>query len=102
MQRIPLHKRIRRWFVWVGGWEFPNSMGWELFHRVWIRGRKHWRLKDPTPVALFGHRFVHYGWGLTVRLGSTYFCWTWEKTHRAYLSPNGTPTKATRFFWGHA
>lgn len=41
-----------------------------------------------------------YGWGLNVELKKTYFSWKWKVNNYAYLSPDGTPQRATKWFWG--
>lgn len=87
---------IRNWFIWIGGWEKANGKGWELF-RNYGRG---WRLVDPTPIALFGHKFVHFGWGWHIRLSRGYLVWSrcGGQLH-VYISPDGTTARATTWFY---
>jgi len=85
---IPL--RIRRWLVWLGGWE--NSLG-----KFKIEG-------DPTPIGLLGHRVEIQRWGITIRSHGGYYCLVWRgdgnSARRAYFSTNGSPSGATRWFLG--
>ena len=32
------YKRLRRWFIWLGGWEKPNCTGWKF------------RIKETVPL----------------------------------------------------
>ena len=32
------YKRLRRWFIWIGGWEKPNCTGWKF------------RIKETVPL----------------------------------------------------
>jgi len=36
----PLHKRIRKWFFWLGGWEKPNCLGWRVFDKDYLPSKK--------------------------------------------------------------
>jgi hypothetical protein len=91
-----LLKRIRTWLIWIGGWEIANGAGWKLFRKT----GNHWRLCDPTPISLFGHRFTYYGWGWHLRTHLGYL--TYSRAGRPkpimYLSPDGTPGRATIWY----
>ncbi len=87
-----LAKRLRVWLIWFGGWERANSTGWSF------RWDFNGKLKSPTPLSLFGHRFTHYGWGWNLRLGGRWLVWCHARhgqRAQAYLSDNGTPNRAT-------
>ena len=94
-----LLKRIRLWFVWIGGWEKANSSGWK-FSIITVRGKRLWR--SPTPVALFGHRVVCYNWGIDFRFPRRWLCVHWgaPRGWRIYLSQNATPDKADLWLLG--
>lgn len=85
---------IRNWVIWIGGWEKANGTGFELFRR---NHKNRIRLKDPTPISLFGHRFTHYGnwWHIKLRRG--YLAWSRQ---RIYISPDGTSTNAVAWWRG--
>jgi hypothetical protein len=125
----PLHKRIRKWFFWLGGWEKANSAGWRFY-------MKHTRPKKPTkeqreilvnltpkeqheyiktlperyervwlspfPISLLGHRITFYNWGMNIRTSEGYFCITWDKNQgrKCYISYDGTPSNAHIWYWG--
>lgn len=95
-----LWHHIRHWLVWVGGWEKANGEGWELT-RSYLGKR---RLADPTPISLFGHRFTHYGWGWNLRVAGGYLVCVRDggpgRPGRMYVSANGTPDRATTWFYG--
>jgi hypothetical protein len=81
--------RLRQKVIWFGGWERANCGGWRfrLEPGLWM---------DPFPLSLFGC-ITFYGWGLQVRLPHTFFVWTWRGDRGMYVSPDGTPNKATRW-----
>jgi hypothetical protein len=91
-----LFHRVRHWVIWIGGWEKANGKGWELFRKY---GRR-WRLVDPTPVSLFGHRVTFLGHGGHIRLPRTYLVWS-RAGHPLciYLSPDGTTARATTWIY---
>jgi hypothetical protein len=77
-------KRLRKWFVWVGGWEEPELSQWD-------RGEPAWKLsRDPMPFSLFGHRVTFYGWGWSAKVGKGWL--VWSRSSGLYWSPNGTPS----------
>ena len=88
-----LFHRIRNWFIWIGGWEKANGEGWEIFHKTF----QGWRIWDPTPISLFGHRVTFFGnwWQMRTHLGYL----TVSRVH-AYISRDGTTSTATIFYWG--
>lgn len=102
--RRSLWLRVRNWFIWIGGWEKTN-------HRT---GEHQWkpvtRWTDPFPLSLFGHRITFQSFGLRIRLGWRYFCWSYRKKPGymygpigigyAYLSRDGTPHSAHHWLWG--
>lgn len=74
--------RLRQKLIWIGGWEKANCGGW------------HFDL-GPTPITILSCLTI-YGWGWQLRLPGTWL--VWSKHSGAYLSPTGTPNKATRWF----
>lgn len=76
--------RIRRWFVWVGGWEPASLLQWDRDYKAWMFDR------DPTPVSVFGHRITFQSKWVEIKIGGG-----WLVLHHAdrnvYWSPNGTP-----------
>jgi hypothetical protein len=90
-----LLKRVRRWFVWFGGWERANG-GWQL--RIeYATGRKGW--VHPTPVSILGHRATFFGHWMQVRWVGGWLVIDWRERH-AYISSNGTPNRAHCWLWG--
>jgi hypothetical protein len=88
-------KRVRRWFVWVGGWERANGEGWQF--RTPYLGRHLWH--SPTPVSVFGHRATFYGHWLQVRVSSGWLVVNFRERY-AFISANGTPNQAHCWLWG--
>lgn len=88
-------RRIRQWFIWVGGWEKANGAGWQLI------GTHSQSLKSPAPIAILGHRAVWYSWGWNIRLGRGWLVYTRKKYadggRQLYISKDGTPGRA--FVW---
>jgi hypothetical protein len=84
---------LRNWVIWCGGWEKANGLGWEIFNS---RGK----LKDIAPLSLFGHRFIHYGWGWQIRLGDRGILTRNTREGTLYLSSNGAPSQASAWFMG--
>lgn len=104
-------KRARQWLAWFGGWEKANGAGWQFriptTRMVGGKLQRQWIPMGPTPVALFGHRVTFYGWGINVRVGDRrggILCWHWQPGQfgrgYCYTSRDGTPHRATRWFWG--
>src|SRR5690349_11986919 len=58
VNEMSLLKRVRRWFIWIGGWELANGRGWRL-RTPREQGRQIWM--HPTPVSVLGHRATFYG-----------------------------------------
>jgi len=77
-------KKLRKWFVWFGGWEKPKLLQWDSGEPAWNFS------KDPTPVSLCGHRFTYFGWGWELRIGGGWL--VRSNTSGLYWSPNGTPS----------
>lgn len=77
-------KTIRQWVIWIGGWEIPDLMQWDMGKPAWQIGR------DPTPVSLLGHRATFYGWGWQVKVASGWL--VYAKPYGLFWSPNGTPS----------
>lgn len=86
-------KRLRQWAIWIGGWEVQTE---QLTAGAWTL----WRGKEPTPVALLGHRVTWYGhwfqartpWGvLVVRFARDERGRMKREIESAYISHNGTP-----------
>jgi hypothetical protein len=93
-------KRIRHWIIWIGGWEKVNSTGWEFFTNY---GKK--KLKDPTPITLFGHFITIQPFGFYLSFKRGYFVVSRSGIKKGqptqiYLSPNGTPQGAICWFHG--
>jgi hypothetical protein len=91
--RRSLPGRLRRWLIWVGGWEQPDGRGGASW-RFSIPWTPEQRIRlAPTPVSLFGHRVTFYGWGGNLRLPTgDYLVWSrCDRAWRVYLSPDGTP-----------
>ena len=90
-----LLKRIRRWFIWIGGWEKANSSGWKL---CLTRYDGTEFMRSPTPIALFGHRIVCFNWGIDFRFPRRWLCIHWSgppsRGWRIYLSQDATPSRA--------
>lgn len=87
----------RKWLLWVGGWEHPALSQWDRGVPAWevfVRRNGRWRIADPTPFSLFGHRVTCYGWGWQVKCFKGYLVWVGRREAakwRLYWSPNGTP-----------
>lgn len=92
-RNFSIFKRIRIWFLCVGGWERANHTRWEI---LWRDGQGKLKIKDPTPVGLFGHLIVFYGWGWNVRTRRGWFV---KGTEYTYLSPDGTPSGAEAYYF---
>lgn len=48
--------RIRKWFIWIGGWEKANDGGWRLFRRVLRRLSARQRRVSRASVLSTGSR----------------------------------------------
>ena len=87
--------RLRKWFVWFGGWERADGR-WQfrtprtLGHRIWMY---------PTPVSVLGHRVTFFGHWLQVRVSSGWLVVNFRERY-AYVSANGTPNNAHCWLWG--
>lgn len=77
-------KRVRQWFIWVGGWELANGSGWKLKHD--------WGWASPTPISIFGHWATFYSWGTQFRWGRSWL--VYSKHSGTYVSKDGTPSGA--------
>jgi hypothetical protein len=88
-----LLKRIALWVLWPGGWQTFTT--WPLRERV----KPHYW----TPFSLFGHRLTFFGWGVQWRVKGGYCVLSGlnhpERPARIYWSPDGTPDRATVWFW---
>lgn len=123
------YKRLRRWFVWIGGWEKANCIGWHLRHREKVPKYKY-QIKDfakgmtmkeveeyfktnpykmktrfwhtPTPISFLGHRITIQSFGIYFSLRSGYLVIIWDKRQgrKCYISRNGTSSKAHIWFYG--
>lgn len=93
-------REFRQRFVWFGGWEVPDLMQTD-------RGLPAWRFRleggtwmPPWPVS-FTRRLTVFSWGAQLWIFGTYAVAVWGRGERCvYLSPDGTPSHATRFLWG--
>lgn len=111
MRRLtPWPRRLRKWFVWFGGWEVPELMQWDRGMPAWEIRREDGTIRSPTPVSLFKRLTIYdaprapwvqlrcFGGYLTVSLVSSS-----SEGWRAYWSPNGTPGhERARCFVGRA
>lgn len=121
----PLLKRIRKWFIWIGGWERPNSTGWRFRIKTvapktkeqieYCQGKTFGEIKEylkdkphktpticwntPTPICLFGHRITIQGFGVYISTKQGYIVWDWKHKY-CYKSVNGTPSKAHVWYFG--
>lgn len=86
--------RVRKWFVWFGGWERANGR-WEF--RLRHVGRSLWL--SPCPLSILGHRVTFYGHWMQMRWFGAWLVIDWRERH-AYLSTNGTPNQAHCWLWG--
>lgn len=97
----PWPKRLRKWFIWLGGWESPELCQWDL-------GWPQWRIRgSPTPVSVLGGWATFYGWGAQVGVAGGLLVWSARPSSsagwRLYWSPDGTPGHArARCFVGRA
>ena len=101
-------RRLRKWFVWFGGWENPTLSQWDRGASAWqfrltIAGvKKKWM--TPFPLSLFGGRITFFGrwaqmrWGKGYLVASSDYAYKWPT--RLYWSPDGTPSnpKAKYYF----
>jgi len=83
---------IRNWFIWIGGWEKANGLGWLFTYMV---GNKR-KLAQPFPITLLGHRIVLYGEWFTVKLRRDWLVYHFKGY--VYRSKDGTLSGATVFY----
>ena len=118
------YKRLRKWFIWIGGWEKPNCTGWHFRIKETVplpkdkeicigmnRGQLTEFLKDrphktrtvcwldPTPISFFGHRITIQSFGIHLSVRSGWIVCNW-KSKKCYISKNGTPQDAYCWFFG--
>jgi len=115
-------KRARRWIVWVGGWERPvrsaDPNGMVVSSHVWkpclwrhhgqgVRAFPRNLADSLTPVSLFGHRVTFFGWGFQLRPSHRRSIFMVSrsgvrkgKPTKVYVSPDGTPSRATLWLRG--
>lgn len=90
-------KRLRQWIIRLGGWEHPwlgtRGQYGTYFCARYMDGMR----AGPTPIALFGHRIVFFGWGGQINFWRhPYWYITWAKDARpwrVYVSRDGTPPR---------
>ena len=92
-------REFRQRLLWFGGWEVPDLMQTD-------RGLPAWRFRleggtwmPPWPVSIL-RRLTVFSWGAQLSIFGTYAVVVWRGGRCAYLSPDGTPSHATRFLWG--
>lgn len=109
--RRSLLTRARQWVIRIGGWERPDRTDGAYRTRWAFRANWGWRgWRDPFPVSLLGHRVTFQSFGVSIRLGGRYLCWSYRRepgrmygplgTGYCYLSRNGTPWAADHWLWG--
>ncbi len=104
-------KVLRRWFVWIGGWETAELSQWDRGKKPWelfgscgsLKGPKRY-IKSPFSVSLFGRRITCFGWGIQVKTRRGYLCASSDYAGglptKLYWSPNGTPGHPeARMYW---
>lgn len=96
VDRRSLWKRVRTWFVWVGGWEEANGAGWRF--RIPVGSRRIWM--TPTPVSFLGHRLTIFGHWFDFRVPGGVLVVNFRERH-AYISRDGTPSSAHHWLWGY-
>ena len=84
-------KRIRRWLIWIGGWEKANGAGWRFRTDI---GK---RFVTPWPVSVLDHWVTVYGKWFQLRTSQGWFV---VSKDRAFISHDGTPQGAHLWFWG--
>jgi hypothetical protein len=93
--RNPL-RLFRRWLVYISGWETPELMQWDMGVPAWklrLQVGDNAILARPWPVAMFGHRFKIFSYGLSIHLpNKRILCITHLPTWAIYTSPDGTPS----------
>lgn len=103
-------KRVRRWFIWFGGWErynpdgsdswqfrIPSGFPSDLQLPAGVKRPKRWIWMEPSPVSLFGHRFTYFGWGWNLSVPGGWMVYTRKRQAEGrslYISANGTPSQA--------
>lgn len=109
-------------FIWIGGAPWRKIPGYD--HRpmdrcidnlttMWAAcrqdGRPWWRRIGPSvrlallplrpwPVTIWWGRLTLYGWGWNLFMRGTYLVWA-PREAGLYVSPDGTPSRATRWLW---
>ena len=97
----PLHQ-LRKWFVWIGGWEHSALSQWDRGKPAWepIGEKGQWR--SPTPISFFGHTITIYGRSFDVRIFSNTLV-IHKPDHLGgwgvYFSPDSTPSHPQARFW---
>lgn len=115
--RVPLLKRLRRWFVSTG-WEAPHwaragyTYVWKARQSVWLavrarghRSRAYALYSSLCPLSLFGGRMTFQSFGVNwySRRRKGWYCLHWGhgKVHwECYRSHNATPWGADRWYVG--
>lgn len=104
-----LMQPLRRWFIWIGGWERPELSQWDRGVKAWdifgkdcVTGKT--KVNGPTPLSLFGHRITFQCWGIRMKWGRGHLTWSSDyayfKPTKLYWSPDGTPGHPNaKFFW---
>lgn len=111
VDRRPLAKRIRQWFVQSLGWEVPDRTRGEYSTR--LKFRRSWGrfgIGDPFPLLLFGGRVSIFSSWIDIRTPSGHLHWGFRKnpsvmygpygTGYCYISRDGTPSNAHIWLWG--
>jgi hypothetical protein len=104
--RRSLFKRVRSWFIWVGGWEKPH--GNRIRDPRWAIRRDDGTVRGPTPITLFWHRLTVFNQWVSFRTRWGYVNWNFRngtfynpiQKGYAYISRDGTPSSAHHWLWG--
>ena len=86
----PWTKRLRKKFLWIGGWEVPELMQWDLGKPAWEPRREDGRWRPAYPVTLLDTLTVFGGWWQLACFGGC-LVWAFNQGDGCYWSPDGTP-----------
>ncbi len=85
--------RLRRWLIWIGGWEVPSLIQWDQGEPAWkIKGR------DPFPISLFGHRISIFSDWISISLKELQGEIVIKSTGEVYFWQDYTPYDSRHIF----